>query len=70
MAPRGSARDDIVLWVLCGVVDQQHDLDSCARGVILQLHVVPRYKGAGFGLRFPADYPQKPERSELDRRSS
>ena len=29
------------------------------------LHVIPRYDGDGFGLRFPPDYGQKP-RAELD----
>lgn len=26
----------------------------------VHLHVVPRYKGDGFGLKFPADYGQEP----------
>jgi histidine triad (HIT) family protein len=30
------------------------------------LHVVPRYRGDGFGLRFPPHYGQKPARAELD----
>jgi histidine triad (HIT) family protein len=29
------------------------------------LHVIPRYAGDGFGLRFPPDYGPKP-REELD----
>lgn len=29
------------------------------------LHVFPRFKGDGFGLKFPNDYTNKPERSEL-----
>ena len=32
----------------------------------LHLHVIPRFKGDGFGLQFPPDYHQRPERSELD----
>jgi histidine triad (HIT) family protein len=30
------------------------------------LHVVPRYVGDGFGLKFPAGYHNRPARSELD----
>ncbi len=30
------------------------------------LHVFPRFKGDGFGLRFPDRYAQKPARSELE----
>lgn len=32
----------------------------------LHLHVIPRFAGDGFGLRFPAGYEQKPQRAELD----
>ena len=32
----------------------------------VHLHVIPRYRGDGFGLRFPTGYSQKPERRELD----
>ncbi len=32
----------------------------------VHLHVFPRYKGDGFGLRFSERYFQKPERSELE----
>ena len=32
----------------------------------VHLHVFPRYKGDGFGFRFPPGYSNKPERSELD----
>ena len=32
----------------------------------LHLHVIPRFKGDGFGMQFPPDYHQRPERSELD----
>lgn len=31
------------------------------------LHVLPRFAGDGFGLRFPAGYPRLAERAELDR---
>lgn len=32
----------------------------------VHLHVLPRYEGDGFGLRFSEQYFQKPERSELE----
>jgi histidine triad (HIT) family protein len=32
----------------------------------VHLHVFPRYIGDGFGLKFPPDYSQKPDRTELD----
>jgi histidine triad (HIT) family protein len=32
----------------------------------VHLHVFPRHKGDGFGLKFPPGYSNKPERSELD----
>ena len=32
----------------------------------VHLHVFPRYKGDGFGFKFPPGYSNKPERSELD----
>jgi len=32
----------------------------------VHLHVIPRYDGDGFGLKFPPSYSQKPERKELD----
>jgi len=32
----------------------------------VHLHVFPRYKGDGFGFKFPSGYSNKPERSELD----
>ena len=32
----------------------------------VHLHVFPRYRGDGFGLRFPERYFQKPARSELE----
>lgn len=31
------------------------------------LHVFPRYRGDGFGLRFAPTYPTRPDRAELDR---
>jgi len=30
------------------------------------LHVIPRHRGDGFGLKFPQTYSQKPARKELD----
>lgn len=33
----------------------------------VHLHVFPRFKGDGFGLRFGPDYGQHPPRAELDR---
>lgn len=33
----------------------------------VHLHVFPRYKGDGFGLKLSPDYFNKPEREELDR---
>lgn len=33
----------------------------------VHLHVFPRYKGDGFGLRFGPDYQNRPPRAELDR---
>ena len=32
----------------------------------VHLHVFPRYKGDGFGFKFPPGYSNKPERPELD----
>jgi diadenosine tetraphosphate (Ap4A) HIT family hydrolase len=32
----------------------------------VHLHVIPRFAGDGFGLRFPASYGQHPVREELD----
>ncbi len=32
----------------------------------IHLHVIPRFKGDGFGLMFPDDYLAKPQRSELE----
>lgn len=32
----------------------------------VHLHVIPRYKGDGFGFRFGPNYSNLPERSELD----
>jgi len=32
----------------------------------VHLHVIPRYKGDGFGFRFGPEYENLPERSELD----
>jgi histidine triad (HIT) family protein len=32
----------------------------------VHLHVVPRFKDDGFGLRFPSTYDQRPTRSALD----
>ncbi len=32
----------------------------------LHLHVIPRYRGDGFGMRFSPSYFQRPPRSELD----
>jgi len=32
----------------------------------VHLHVIPRFKGDGFGLRLPPGYPNRPPRSELD----
>ena len=32
----------------------------------VHLHVLPRFKGDGFGYKFPAGYTTRPERSELD----
>jgi len=32
----------------------------------VHLHVIPRFPGDGFGLKLPADYNERPARSELD----
>ena len=32
----------------------------------VHVHVIPRFAGDGFGLRFPASYGRHPSRSELD----
>ena len=32
----------------------------------VHLHVIPRYRGDGFGFRFGPDYGRRPPRSELD----
>jgi len=31
------------------------------------LHIIPRYIGDGFGLRFPVGHGEQPARAELDR---
>jgi histidine triad (HIT) family protein len=36
----------------------------------VHLHVLPRYRGDGFGFRFGPDYGQRPPRSELDVRAA
>lgn len=33
----------------------------------VHLHVIPRYDGDGFGLKFPAKYFQKPDRKQLNK---
>lgn len=33
----------------------------------VHLHVIPRFRGDGFGLKLPSGYGRHPERSELDR---
>jgi histidine triad (HIT) family protein len=33
----------------------------------VHLHVIPRFKGDGFGLKFGPDYGRKPDREELER---
>jgi len=33
----------------------------------VHLHVIPRFAGDGFALRFPPDYEDRPPRAELDR---
>lgn len=33
----------------------------------VHLHIIPRCRGDGFGLRFPKDYGTRPPRRELDR---
>ena len=33
----------------------------------VHLHVIPRFRGDGFGLQFPPSYGMKPERKELDK---
>ena len=32
----------------------------------VHLHVIPRFKGDGFGLQLPPDYTDRPSRSELE----
>lgn len=32
----------------------------------VHLHVLPRFRGDGFGLRFGPDYPRRPSRESLD----
>ena len=32
----------------------------------VHLHVIPRFKEDGFGLKFPSTYDSKPERKELN----
>ena len=32
----------------------------------VHLHLIPRFHGDGFGLKFPSGYSQKPERRELN----
>lgn len=36
----------------------------------LHIHVLPRYKGDGFGLKFGRDFEKLPERSDLDKVAS
>lgn len=32
----------------------------------IHLHVIPRFKGDGFGIQFPPDYHERPAREDLD----
>lgn len=32
----------------------------------IHLHIIPRFKGDGFGFKFPKNYTDKPERDELE----
>lgn len=46
-----------------------HLADGAAAGqevYHVHLHVLPRFTGDGFGLRFPPGYGQRPPRAELD----
>ncbi len=36
----------------------------------VHLHVIPRFRGDGFGLRFPPEYGARPPRSELDEQAN
>lgn len=47
------------LWVANG--------ESAGQEVFhVHLHVLPRFRGDGFGLRFPAEYGRRPPREEMD----
>ena len=35
----------------------------------VHMHVIPRFEGDGFGLRFPQGYGQLPPRDELDQQA-
>ena len=51
--------EGVNLWLCDGRVALQDVMH-------VHLHVIPRYRGDGFGLRVPADYGRQPPRSELD----
>ena len=50
-----------------GVNLQLADGEAAGQSVFhVHLHVIPRYRGDGFGQRFGPNYPTRPSRSELD----
>ena len=55
------------LWAIAYVNLFLADGEAAGQEVFhVHLHVFPRYKGDGFGFKFPPGYSNKPERSELD----
>ena len=51
--------EGVNLWLCGGRVAMQDVMH-------VHLHVIPRYRGDGFGLRVPPSYGQRPPRAELD----
>lgn len=59
MPAAGVRMDGYNLWVANGVAAGQEVFH-------VHLHILPRYTGDGFGLRFPPEYGRRPQRSEMD----
>ncbi|HEX9693182.1 MAG TPA: HIT family protein [Gemmatimonadales bacterium] len=58
-AVRAVAGDGFNVWTASGAAAGQEVFH-------LHLHVLPRFAGDAFGLRFPKSYPRKASRTELD----
>jgi histidine triad (HIT) family protein len=59
LATTGVRMEGYNLWVANGEAAGQEVFH-------VHLHVLPRFKGDGFGLNFPPEYGRRPERAELE----